>query len=367
MSEEKEKFENFKTVFLKSEQLLADALNGQLDIKKFVSVALSHVQSNPDLLNQNRETLYKAIHDAASEGLLLDSRESALVPYKGKVKFSAMIGGVVKKLTLAGISVNPQVVYKDDIFEYFTDENGQHIHHKVDPFKNRGEMIGVYVIATMGIIKHIEIMSKEEVESVRAKSAFPKSLMWSEFYDEGAKKSVVRRAYKWLPKNDVIDAFFKRDEEDAWDFTQGAEEIKPARTTSRVESIINQSDKPEVEEVKPVVTEQKSAPVENKKTSLETKSVEGTIYGMKIKIENGKNRFVCKIGEFIYGTNDEAMYMNEIVPAEKNKLLIRISFTERETSDMIFRDINMIERVTPEEYFKDKTSDDKPKLKERPL
>lgn len=344
---------------------LEKALDGQIEVEKFISVLVFYLKKNLGLMDYDRQSLVNSIRDAASEGILIDGREGYLSPFKKVIKFGAMTAGIVKKLAIAGVSINPQIVRKNDKFEYWTDEKGQHIKHMPDPFasvEDRGPVIGAYSIAkTRDGFKHIEIMSKDEIEKVRSKSNNKEGLMWTEFYDEGAKKSVIRRGYKWLPKNPKLDDFFKKDDEDNFEFDNQppSGEAKPARTTSRVEEIVSKSETV-VPAVEPKAEEPPYSPTGPRlaKESPELKTVEGIIVKVGILGEKNK-RYCCKINDVTYGTNLKAMYDEAIVPLFEQKANIKLSFVELAGTNGDFNDIIKIDDLT--------TKESKPPKKELPL
>lgn len=348
MSDQKEptEIEKFIVTLNNMRSDLEKALDKQIDVDKFISVLIFYLKKNIGLLDKDRQSLVNSIRDGATEGLLIDGREGYISPFKNILKFSSMVAGIVKKLAIAGVSVNPQIVCKNDKFEYWTDELGQHIKHAPDPFASveiRGPMIGAYSIAKTDTgFTHIEIMSKDEIEKVKSKSNNQNGLMWTEFYDEGAKKSVIRRGYKWLPKNPKLDDFFKREDEQEYDFSNQSQEVKPARTTSRVEEIINKS---QTETTQTAVPIEQPTGLRLAKEEPEYEMIEGLISAIKIKTEGKNPRYVCKIGDLIYGTDLKAMYEEAIVPLFEQKEIIQVYFTKHDTSDMIYRDIMKIKRI----------------------
>lgn len=350
--------EQFITLINNMRSDLEKALDKQIDIDRFISVLTFYIKKNIGLLEKDRQSLVDSIRDAATQGLLIDGYEGYISPYKGILKFGAMASGFVKKLGLAGINVNPQIVCKNDKFEYWTDEEGQHIKHAPDPFASkevRGELIGAYSIAkTSDGFIHIEIMSKDEIEKVRSKSSNKTGLMWTEFYDEGCKKSVIRRGYKWLPKNPKLDDFFKKEDEE-FEFDKEVTSDKPARTTSRVEEIINNKN---TADNKPIVHTESSpvfapkeeiippSPTGPRLAKEESEMVEGLMVKIGIIGADTKNpRYCLKIGEETYGTDLKAMYDDAIIPLFEQKIPIRVSFIKGENSNGTFRDIIKIERI----------------------
>src|SRR5260370_37569637 len=65
---------------------LMQALPAHVSVDKFKRVLITAVSSNPELLYANRRTLFTAAVRCASDGLLPDGREAALVVYNTRVK-----------------------------------------------------------------------------------------------------------------------------------------------------------------------------------------------------------------------------------------------------------------------------------------
>ena len=98
----------------------AAALPPHVPPARFVRVAMTAVQSNPELLQAERKTLFAACMRAAQDGLLPDGREGALVIFKGKVQWMPMIAGILKKVRQSGelLSIAAHVVHARDEFRY---------------------------------------------------------------------------------------------------------------------------------------------------------------------------------------------------------------------------------------------------------
>jgi len=89
------------------------------------------------------------------------------------------------------------VVCANDAFEY---DCGEVKRHSIDFKAARGEMYAAYAICTFKDgTKKCEVMSKDEVESIRKRSRAGDSGPWKTDYNEMSKKTVFRRLSKWLP------------------------------------------------------------------------------------------------------------------------------------------------------------------------
>lgn len=170
--------------------------------ERFLRVVMTAVQAEPKLLDCNRATLFSACMKAATDGLLPDGREGAIVPFKGSAQWMPMVGGILKKVRNSGelAAITAQIVFQNDRFRYWVDSDGEHIEHEPLLFEARGDIIGVYALAkTKDGAIYVEPMSKAQVEQVRAVSAARNNGPWVDWWEEMAKKTAIRRLSKRLP------------------------------------------------------------------------------------------------------------------------------------------------------------------------
>ena len=201
---------------------IAKVLPAHVPEDRFMRVVMTAIAQNPALRNADRRSLLTAAVKAATDGLLPDGREGAFVTFFDKrrkvhvVQWMPMIGGVLKKLRNSGklLSIGCSAVYQSDAFRYWTDDLGEHLTHEPAVLAlERGGMIGVYAIARTkdgGI--YIEVMNRMQVEQVRAVSR-AKEGPWVDWYDEMARKSVIRRLAKRLPMSTDVEQLFEHDNE----------------------------------------------------------------------------------------------------------------------------------------------------------
>lgn len=214
-----------------------------VSVEKFTRVVFTALQTAPALLEQDRASLFAACLNAAQSGLMPDGAESALVPYKGKVKFLPMIKGVIKKIRANTFYKNiiVEIVYGGDDFRYWVDELGQHIQHDPDMFGERGAVVGAYAMvrAEDGSIE-IEIMSEEELMAVKNASPSKDGGPWSgPFANEMRKKTVLRRLSKRLALDPGSEAAIHMDDDLFIAATDDKkEEKKPSTAPERLTKII---------------------------------------------------------------------------------------------------------------------------------
>ena len=225
------------------------ALPAHVNVDKFVRVTLTAVQTNPNLLEADRRTLFAAATKAAQMGLLPDGREGAIVTFKGQAQWMPMVAGIMKLVRNSGeISTwSVQAVYENDTFDFCLGDE-EHITHKPN-LSNRGKLIAVYSIVTMKDgEKSREVMSVEDVNQIRARSRSGSSGPWQTDFAEMAKKTVVRRHAKRLPLSTDIDGVIREDDElfmppepASQEPAQEAEKPSAARRPSRLNKVAEQA------------------------------------------------------------------------------------------------------------------------------
>jgi recombination protein RecT len=207
---------------------------------KFIRTVMTAVNMDPYLVNANRASLMNAALKCATDGLLPDGRDAALVPFDGHVTYMPMVAGIRKKVRRTGeITLwDVREVHAKDSFGYELGDE-PFIHHKpwlpkpiekgaeeneadyaarlrrhVDP----GPVTHVYSIAKLkgGDVSR-DVMTRLEVEIVRdtyarknRKGEF--SPAWRKSFGQMACKTVVRRHSKVLPMSSDLEALIHRDD-----------------------------------------------------------------------------------------------------------------------------------------------------------
>jgi recombination protein RecT len=216
---------------------IAAMLPPDVPLEKFRQVVLAAIRQKPDLLKCNQSSLFSACLNAAQDGLLPDGREGAIVPRKGIAVWQPMIGGIFKRLKSGGsvASLSANVVYDGEEFAVMLGDEDRIVHRRDVSLVRRGQEVAVYAIARLkdGTAER-EIMTWEQVEAVRQASAMPNSGPWTDWPDEMARKTVIRRLSKRLPVLDPADEALQRTIQrvDAlYDFDSKAAAITPPQTS----------------------------------------------------------------------------------------------------------------------------------------
>ncbi len=306
--------------------------------ERFMCVAVTAVQNNPELLNCNRASLYNACIKAAQDGLLPDGREAVLTPFKGIVQYIPMIQGVLKKVHNSGVlaTVDAQVVYANDEYESWLDEKGQHFRHK-KAIQNRGEPVLTYAYAlTKDGALYFEEVSEEQMEKIEA-MAKTDTIWKGAFRDEMKRKSALHRLSKRLPMETDIKNVITRDEE-LYELPAGP--VAPAQpTSSRLDNIIDTQVVPPAPEPVPETPQPMPEPAG---------VTEGTISECKFKAGETKGKkwtkYGIKIADIWYGTFDMKIY-EACLEFKSNNVLCHVEYTENQYG----REMTAIRSKTAEE------------------
>lgn len=173
------------------------------------SFAMQFVAASDYLKKCSPDSLRNAVVNVASVGLSLSPalKLAYLVPRDHKACLDISYIGLVKIATDSGAvaAVHATIVRANDEFEYadgFTAPK-----HKFNPFDSaadRGDVIGVYSVAKLANgITLIETLSLEEINKIKSVSK-AKSGPWVEWFEEMAKKSVLKRASKLWPRTERL-------------------------------------------------------------------------------------------------------------------------------------------------------------------
>ena len=204
-------------------QQIASLLPPGVSQDRFTRTTVVAINTNPDLLSADRQSLYNAISRCAADGLMPDSREAALVIYNEKVgndqwkkavRCMPMVEGIIKQMAKAGYAVYAVSVYENDEVKVYNDDDGQHFVHSPQPFKPRGNLVGVAAVARKDGTAFVETMTVDEIEKVKASSKMANKGAWVQWYDRMGQKSVLHRLKKRLPILDAALADSLRDPEE---------------------------------------------------------------------------------------------------------------------------------------------------------
>ncbi|MCU1123507.1 MULTISPECIES: recombinase RecT [Stenotrophomonas] len=165
---------------------------------------------------QNRSSVIAAVVNIAAIGISLNpaKKQAYLVPRDGKICLDISYMGLMD-LAIDSGSIRwgqAELVYESDLFE-LVGVDKEPIHKRAPFSRNRGEVVGVYVVVKTADGDYLtDAMSVEEINAIRDRSSAwkawiskQKSCPWLTDWGEMAKKTVVKRAYKYWPKTERLD------------------------------------------------------------------------------------------------------------------------------------------------------------------
>jgi recombination protein RecT len=206
----------------KSVRELGKALPAHMRPERLGRIAITVLKSNPELAKCDPKSFLAALFQCASVGLEPILGQAYLIPYystkhqKHLVQLQIGYQGYLELFWRhkSAVRIHADVVYQDDVdrglFRY--DAGTGELHHTPDVFKaDRGQAVGYYALATLQNGRNVVVtMSRSEVESFAKRfsqcfdertGTFRPGTPWADAFDEMAKKTVLKRLCKLLPKS----------------------------------------------------------------------------------------------------------------------------------------------------------------------
>jgi recombination protein RecT len=204
-------------------QQVALALPKHMTPDRFVRVGLTALMKTPKLMECSPESVIQCMLNCSALGLEPDGRRAHLIPYGNTCTLIVDYKGMIELAKRSGdvSNVFAQIVCENDSFQW---ENGE-VKHQIDFKRERGAVYAAYaVIAFKDGTKQTDVMTKAEVEAIRKRSRAGESGPWKTDWNEMAKKTVVRRAMKFVTLSpELADAV----EADDAQFTSAPVTVKP--------------------------------------------------------------------------------------------------------------------------------------------
>lgn len=226
---------------------LAETLPKHIDPDAFTRTVQTALQVQPELLDCTPRSLMISCMKAATDGLILDGREAALIvrsvnvgtaqskKWEKQATYQPMVQGLMKLARNSGeiISISAQVVYENDRFNFVLgdEERIEHIPASFD--KEQGKPIAAYAIVKLrdGTSAR-EVMRASAIMNIaeQGKNAFQYKPESGKNYAEWWRKTVIRRITKYIPRSsDAVGKFaaaVERVDED-FDFEGEVEQAPP--------------------------------------------------------------------------------------------------------------------------------------------
>lgn len=214
---------------------LTSVLPSHVTKERFAQVVCTAVASSDQLAEValtagGRRSIFTASVQCASDGLIPDNREAALVSFNKKVgdnrwekhaQYMPMVRGIVNRIQQAGDAkeIGVELVYQNEVrekrFHYRRTQNGVDFFHDPDPFDmNKGEPVGVYAsMNTKDGGFYVAVLSKADVAKIKASSKGRNTPWNGPFEHEMWKKSAIKRLAKIAPVSAEIRKMLDQDNE----------------------------------------------------------------------------------------------------------------------------------------------------------
>ena len=195
----------------------ADPAKADRIMAKEIDFAAQAMMANPYLIEcaaQHPDDLVNALKNVALTGSTLNPvlKQGYLVPFKGKISFMPSYMGLVDVLNRSGLvrKIEAHPVFDGDEFSV-TFGTAEQLIHKPDPWgtRDKDHLKGCYYYIELADGTTMwDTMSAAEIEDVRRRSPSVtkgKASPWDTDYIEMAKKTLIRRAFKAVPKTGLSD------------------------------------------------------------------------------------------------------------------------------------------------------------------
>lgn len=179
------------------------ALPKHMTAERMARIVTTEIRKTPALAKCDQASFLGSVIQCAQLGLEPGNSlgHAYLLPYGSHVQLIIGYRGMIDLARRSGqiISLSARAVREHDEFDY---QLGLHedLIHKPFEGEDAGEITHVYAVAKLqGGGVQFEVMSRAQVEAVRAQSKAGKSGPWVTHFEEMAKKTVIRRLFKYLP------------------------------------------------------------------------------------------------------------------------------------------------------------------------
>ena len=246
MSVAQTQMNTIKDLIERSKNAIASRLPKHLTPDRIMKVALTAINKTPKLLECSRESLLMSIMQAAELGLEPGGAlgEGYLVPYGNQCQFIPGYRGLISLARRSGqiISIEAHVVNEKDEFDCGLGLDPFLKHTPAWEEEDPGKLRFVYAVAKLkdgGV--QFEVMSRAQIEGIRAKSKAGRSGPWVDHFDEMARKTVVRRLFKYLPVSvELASALDLQASAEAGDFTGLTIEAEKVQTAVDIPAGMNE-------------------------------------------------------------------------------------------------------------------------------
>ena len=201
-----------------------------------------------DYSNVSLVSFYNAMVECATIGLEPILGRVYFIPYGKDIQLIIGYQGLLELARRGGVEAKANAVFEGDefVWESGFDEN---IIHKPNLTVERNEknLTFVYCVWKLNGEKHVEVMSRAEVEAIRNRSKASTYGPWGTHFVEMAKKTVVRRAAKYWPLTFEVATVVAKDDERTYEQVETASASNALRNKLGIDQPNSKLDEPEPE------------------------------------------------------------------------------------------------------------------------
>lgn len=194
---------------------LASMVANGLKTDRLIKVVVSSASKNPKILECSPFSVYRAVTESAALGIEPGGAlgHGYLVPYGKECQFILSYKGMIDLARRSGqiLSIEARVVYQGDEFDYEFGLAPKCRHVPKAAELNDDTLTHAYAVAHIaGGGTQFEVLTRAQINAIRAKSRSGNFGPWKDHFAEMAKKSAVRRLFKYLPVSiELADAMDK--------------------------------------------------------------------------------------------------------------------------------------------------------------
>ena len=208
---------------------LRSILPSTISPEQFRTIVMTAVAGDADLMlvagtQEGRQSIILSAVSCARDGLIPDKKEAAFVVFNTQNKktktwnklaqYMPMVRGLQKTMRNSGevTKISTAVVYDKDHFEHRMGDEESLVHLPAPLDAERGTVIGAYAIISLKNGEKIrEVLRLEDINKIKGASKTSKFGPWVDWFDEMARKSALRRAYKSAPSSADVDQIIESD------------------------------------------------------------------------------------------------------------------------------------------------------------
>ena len=155
-------------------------LPAHLTAKRCGQLVLNSIAANPKLAECTPLSFINAVILSANMGLEIRKNSCYLIPYGKECTLVVDYHGKMELARRAGVgSIHCELVREGDVFDYGFDRQGLVFNWR--PGKDRGEITHVFVSAKVNGDNQINIMSLDEIESIRRRAKSGAAMDWQHY------------------------------------------------------------------------------------------------------------------------------------------------------------------------------------------